>query len=140
MTAKAFVPLPAPGDIVWCRFPEDERLGKPGPKPRPALVVGIDAHEGAVNVAYGTSQNVEEFHSGEFLISPNDGPAFALSGLSMATKFDLNRLHVLPYDRLWFGVPPSPQHGQTPKLGTLHPSLMRRAEAAYRAATSDDHR
>jgi hypothetical protein len=31
------------------------------------------------------------------------------------------------------GVPPGAPHGQTPKLGILHPSLMHRAQAAYAA-------
>jgi len=34
----------------------------------------------------------------------------------------------------WFSVPPAAPHGQSPKLGTLHPSLVRALEAAYRAA------
>src|SRR5438552_15699800 len=33
-----------------------------------------------------------------------------------------------------FSVPPAAPHGQSPKLGTLHPSLVRALEAAYRAA------
>jgi len=31
-------------------------------------------------------------------------------------------------------VPPAAPHGQSPNLGTLHPSLVRALEAAYRAA------
>jgi len=63
-------PLPALGDIVYCRFPES--LGEPGPKPRPALVIGIaelDDKTKAVVAAYGTSQQTEHLRSGEFLIS-----------------------------------------------------------------------
>lgn len=136
--AKGFAQFPAPGDIVYCRFPEE--LGTPGPKPRPALVVGTGfsrSEKDSVRVAYGTSQRVTELHSGEFAIYPNDGAAFQLSGLSYPTKFDLRRTAVLPYTEEWFCVPPAARHGYTPKLGTLHPSLMKRAQAAYAAATTE---
>jgi len=35
---------PAPGDIVWCRFPQDGVPG-PGPKARPALVLSVGEKE-----------------------------------------------------------------------------------------------
>lgn len=131
----AFFAAPEPGDIVYCRFPEK---GLPGPalKPRPALVLAVgEVDENPhVEVAYGTSQNTGRLLSGEFLISPADGEAYALSGLSSPTKFDLRTVKVLPYDEQWFRVPPGAPHGQTPKLGVLHPSLMRRAKAAFDAA------
>lgn len=136
MNKKTFAQFPEPGDIVYCRFPE--QVGSPGPKPRPALVLGVGFsgdEKDSVRVAYGTSQKVNDLHSGEFCITPADGPAFALSGLSYPTKFDLRNTQVLPYTEDWFAVPPNPTHGQTPKLGTLHPKLMRRAQAANDAAT-----
>ncbi len=130
MPANAF-PLPAPGDIVYCRFPE--KLGVPGPKPRPALVTAIvefgDGTTG-VQVAYGTSRGTDRLFAGEFLISPKDGNAYEIAGLSFPTKFDLTRLQALPYNDEWFRVAPLQEHGHTPKLGILHPSLMRRAAAA----------
>jgi hypothetical protein len=126
---------PEPGDIVYCRFPEK---GLPGPaaKPRPALVLTVGEIDGNphVAVAYGTSQNTDRLHSGEFLIGPADGEAYTLSGLSLPTKFDLRSVKELPYDEQWFRVPPGAPHGQTPRLGVLHPSLMRRAKAAFDAA------
>lgn len=131
------LPLPDPGDIVYCRFPES--MGKPGPKPRPALVTGLATFEdgtAAVEVAYGTSRNTDDLHSGEFLVSPQDGEAYRLAGLSHATKFSFHRRVVVPCTDEWFRVPPAPAFGQTPKLGVLHPSLLRRAEAAWRAAAS----
>lgn len=133
MPGRAF-PLPALGDIVYCRFPE--ALGRPGPKPRPALVTGLaELADGsnAVVVAYGTSQKTATLYSGEFLISPDDGEAYEAAGLGYATKFDLARLATLPYSEEWFRVPPIPLFGQTPKLGVLHSSLMRRANAALAA-------
>lgn len=126
MPTRAF-PLPAPGDIVYCRFPE--ALGKPGPKPRPALVTGLaEFDDGIVGVvvAYGTSQKTDQLLAGEFLIAPSKGEAYRAAGLSFPTKFDLRKLVALPYTDDWFRVPPVPLHGQTPKLGILHPSLMRR--------------
>jgi len=129
-----FFALPEPGDIVYCRFPEKGIPG-PGPKPRPALVLAIGEVDGkpSVRIAYGTSQNTGRLHSGEFLISTADGEAYTLAGLSDPTKFDLRNTKELPYDEQWFRVPPQAPHGQTPKLGILHPSLVRRAKAAYDA-------
>ena len=133
--AKPFEPLPEPGDIVYCRFPES--LGKPGPKPRPALVIGLvkfaDGSRG-VRVAYGTSQKVDTLKSGEFAITSADVAAYELAGISYPTKLDLRNTQDLPYTEDWFRVPPAPAYGQTPKLGSLHVSLVRRLEAAFNAA------
>jgi hypothetical protein len=125
---------PLAGDFVWCYFPQDEWL-EPGPKPRPGLllkvrqVLGADA-QFAVEVVYGTSQKVESLFPGEFLLDRTEAVAFELSGLSYPTKFNLSRVAELPYNDQWFAVPPRPRHGQCPKLGTLHSSLMPRLRAA----------
>lgn len=130
----ACFPPPEPGDIVYCRFPQKGIPG-PAPKPRPALVLQVGEVNGEphVAVAYGTSQKTDRLHSGEFLISAADGEAYALSGLSFPTKFDLRGVKELPYSEEWFRVPPHAPYGQTPRLGVLHPGLMRRAKAAFNA-------
>lgn len=126
---------PSPGDIVWCRFPQ-RGLSGPGPKPRPALVLRVGEAVGrpVVEVSYGTSQKVDELHAGEFSITPADGAAYATAGLSFPTKFDLSARVELDYNDVWFAVAAGAPHGQTPKLGLLHPGLMRRAKAAFDAA------
>jgi hypothetical protein len=131
-----FFPPPEPGDIVYCRFPE-RGIPQPSPKPRPALVIGVGEIDGKthVEVAFGTSQRTDQLFSGEFRISPADKEAYALSGLSYPTKFDMRNRRELPYNDEWFRVPPQPMHGQTPKLGVLHPSLMRAARAAFDAGS-----
>jgi hypothetical protein len=98
------------------------------------LQVGSVDGEPYVRVAYGTSQKTDRLHAGEFLVSSQDGAAYAVSGLAYPTKFDLRRAIELPYTDTWFGVPPRAPFGQTPKLGLLHPALMRRAKAAFMAA------
>lgn len=130
-----FFPPPRPGDIVWCKFPEHASL-KPAPKSRPALVLKVGEIAGAiwVQVAYGTSQKVDRLYAGEFAIVPSDGDAYSISGLSYPTKFNLASTFELPYSEDWFDVPPGAPHGQIPKLGVLHPGLMRRARAAMEAA------
>jgi len=129
-----FLP-PSPGDIVWCRFPE-RGLPGPGPKARPALVLKVGEVGGrpAAVVAYGTSRKIDQLYAGEFAITPSDYSAYEAAGLSAPTKFNLARTSELDFNDLWFAVPHGAPHGQTPKLGILHPSLVRRAEAAYRAA------
>jgi len=128
-------PAPHAGDIVWCRFPQD-KLPKPGPKSRPALVlrVGEDQGHPVVDVAYGTSQKVDSLDAGEFAIAPPDQAAYEAAGLNYATKFNLAETFELDFNDTWFSVAPGAPHGQTPRLGVLHPSLVRRVEAAARAA------
>jgi hypothetical protein len=133
---KAVVWWPAAeaGEIVWCHFPE--RI-EPGPKPRPALVVTVfddQAPRWVLRVAYGTSKNTDSLRRGEFLISDRDAAAYGLAGLSYPTKFSFQDTVDLPYNSDWFKVPPGAPNGQTPKLGMLHPCLMRRVRAAWEAA------
>jgi len=127
-------PEPTVGDIVWCHFPDGIR---PRAKPRPALILAIlngEPGQAFVRVAYGTSQRVMMLYRGEFGILQAQNPAaYKAAGLSYDTKFDLKQQIDLPYTTDWFSVPPAAPHGQTPQLGLLHPSLMRAAEAAFRA-------
>ena len=126
---------PAPGDIVWCRFPQD--LPTPGPKPRPALVLkcGLVDDRPMVLVAYGTSKNTALLYAGEFAIYPKDEPGYHRAGLSFATKFNLKKTVYLPYNNIWFGPPPK-ESGVTPKLGELHSSLVKRLHAAANGLTA----
>jgi hypothetical protein len=127
---------PTAGEIVWCHFPDDIT---PRPKPRPALILAVwddDAPPFGVRVAYGTSQRTTRLFRGEFAILRERNPAaYDAAGLSYDTKFDLRQAIDLPYTTEWFSVPPRAPHGQTPKLGTLHPSLVLAVQAAFRAAT-----
>ena len=129
-------PEPDAGDIVWCRFPDSIHAR---PKPRPALVIDVQIDEAAlffVSVAFGTSQKLNRLYSGEFQITQKDNSAaYALAGLSFNTKFDLRTILFLPFNQEWFAVPPHAPHGQNPKLGTLHPSMVKVASTAYKAAT-----
>ena len=89
-----------------------------------------------VRVAYGTSQRTTTLYRGEFLIQRDrNRAAYEAAGLSYDTKFDLKQVIDLPYTREWFSVPPAAPPGQTPNLGTLHPSLVRAVQAAFQAAT-----
>ena len=127
-------PEPTAGEIVWCHFPDDIN---PRPKPRPALILAVfddDPPHFEVRVAYGTSQRTTNLQRPEFGILREGNPAaYAAAGLSYDTKFDLRQAIDLPYTTEWFSVPPAAPHGQCPKLGTLHPSLVRSVQAAFRA-------
>jgi hypothetical protein len=133
--APRWFAAPRAGDIVWCRFPQ-RGLPGPGPKPRPALVLRVGEHVGrtVVEVCYGTSQKTDQLYAGEFAITPADDAAFTAAGLSYPTKFNLGEKFELDFNDQWFSVAPGAPHGQTPKLGLLHPSMMRRAATAARAA------
>ncbi|ENN7018357.1 type II toxin-antitoxin system PemK/MazF family toxin [Enterobacter ludwigii] len=124
-------PLPAPGDIVWCNYPESEDLGNPGPKPRPGLILNVFTDIHAVLITYGTSQKTdkEKVYPGEFVIDDQLDTA----GLAKPTKFDLNRLQKLPFNEQWFGVAPGVEKNTPlPKLGVLPPSFMPLMRAAWK--------
>jgi hypothetical protein len=127
---------PEPGDIVWCRFPQRPR-DVPGPKPRPSLVLAVSLYEGDfwITVAYGTSKRLDRMVAGEFAIRKLESPtAYALAGLSFDTKFNLQETLEIPWNEQFFVVSPNPRLGQTPKLGSLHPCLMKAVASAARAA------
>jgi hypothetical protein len=58
------------------------------------------------------------------------------AGLTFDTKFDLNKGAELPCTERYFKVPPTPNpaFGQTPKMGSLHASMMRALVAAHGAS------
>ena len=72
---------------------------------------------------------------GEFEILRDRNPAaYETAGLSYDTKFDLRQALDLPYTTEWFSVPLAAPLGQTPKLCTLHPSLVRAVQHLDRPA------
>lgn len=129
-------PEPTAGEIVWCHFPD---IIHPKPKPRPGLIIStkVDFEENFfVSVAYGTSQKTNRLYIGEFLISKRDhSAAYASAGLSYDTKFNLKRILELPFNEDYFSVPPLAPYGQIPKLGILHPSMVKIAAAAFSASS-----
>ena len=123
---------PTNGDIVWCLFPES--LGKPGPKPRPALIIeigGDSKYKLVVTVVYGTTKKLDRLYPSEFKIGKRDGASFNLSGLVTDTKFDFNNQVKLPYCSNWFGSAPGQPYVNQPKLGVLAPNLVARAKKAF---------
>lgn len=107
---------------------------EPGAERSPVVYIGPDTEQVRLSPRFFAApvfpQKVDKLFSGEFIITPSDGGACAVSGLSYPTKFNLASTFELPFNEEWFGVPPGAPHGQVPKLGVLHPSLMRRARAA----------
>ena len=130
--------LPAPGDIVWCLFPEIPDI-QPGPKPRPALVMRIERRTDGdvVGVVYATSKHLGRLETGEIAITKSKHPAaYELAGLSYDTKFDFKVIADLPWTNRYFKAPPHSPHGNTPKLGTLHATVMRAFALTYQSASS----
>ena len=121
---------------MWCHFPHPPGL-EPGPKPRPVLIVKVFtdfAPSYVVLVAYGTSQNVNRLRAGEFAVTRTDGSAFTQAGLLYESKFSFNQTVELPYTSTYFKAPPGAAPQSSPKLGMLHATLMRKANAAWNAA------
>ncbi|WP_354690913.1 hypothetical protein [Phytobacter sp. RSE-02] len=108
------IKLPNPGDIVWFRHPDDS-------KKRPGVVLGVSKLKHEVIVAFGTSQKTHKLYPSEFLIAETDGAeAFALSGLSHDTKFDLARTCILPFTTEFFAKAPKKNNIPFPKMGSVH--------------------
>jgi hypothetical protein len=57
------------------------------------------------------------------------------ASLSYNTQFDQKNILELPLNDVYFSVPPHAPHGQNPKLGTLHPSMVRIAATAFATAS-----
>lgn len=99
--------IPAPYDIVWCRFPDHASLGSPGPKPRPALVrnsLTDSEGRGIVELVYGTTKlKLASRDLLDFIISnPRE---MNICGLYRATRFDLDRCVRVPWAAEWFDAP-----------------------------------
>ena len=97
--------LPAPYDIVWCRFPHGLDLGEPGPYPRPALVrnsaISSDG-TGEVEVCYGTTNLKLGRRIFDLVVSK--AAEMDACGLYRATRFDLDQVTWLPWNTDWFEV------------------------------------
>lgn len=127
-------PRPKAGDIVQCHFPE--YVGRPGPKPRPALVLeveeALDDPEGCVVVvAYATSQKIDRIYPEEVLIRPDDD-----NGLTKLTKLDLANRHRLEFTEVWFlaAFRTDPPHPRCGCINLDDAELMRDIGKASRAA------
>lgn len=95
--------------------------GKPGPKPRPAIVrvvfINPQTSRASIEVAFGTSKKTDRLYRGEFLVGSPSGMTSA--GLDLPTKFNLERTVRLPWARQYFSTKP----GDTRLvMGSLHPT------------------
>ena len=80
-------------------------------------------------------KKTKTLYRGEFAIYRQlNTAAYEAANLSFDTKFNLKQLIDLPYITEWFSVPPAALNGQIPKLGVLHPSMVRVVETAYKAS------
>lgn len=111
--------LPAPLDIVWSRFPYDNKPGEPGEVAHPALVFATFEYKPglfSVQVAYGTSKLKTDRRPFDFRIQNFRHMQYA--GLSQATRFDLDRIRYLMWDSDWFESPDLTKY-ETPVIGHL---------------------
>lgn len=89
----------------------------PGPKARPALVKRASADQDGnpwVHVAYGTSQDLNRYGPENFVVS-NVGEMDAC-GLYCATRFNLDRVALIPWCDEYFADAPS---RSSPWMGKL---------------------
>jgi len=134
-TALPLSILPAPYDIVWCRFPEHDDLGNPGPKPRPGIVMNVavddDERTGEVQVIYGTTTLKMQTRRHDFFVCKLS--EMEMCGLDKATRFDLDTFAWIPWDSEWFDT--LPQY-DSPIVGHLtdHAIKLLQIELSYRKA------
>ena len=58
------------------------------------------------------------------------------AGLAYDTKFDFKVIVDLPWSEQYFKAPTRSPHGNSSKLGTLHATILRAVEVAYREAST----
>lgn len=113
------------GDVVWVRFPFDERENHPANVTHPCLILELD-DAGRMLVAYGTSQHTSDVLEHEVLVDHQScGPeALAEMGLTKDTRFCLKR-------RKWV-----PMTGQfiSKRIGHIPRRLLNRFMRAAKAA------
>lgn len=136
MTSFTFFPLstlPAPFDIVWCRFPTHDDLGNPGPKPRPAIVLNVavdeETRESEVQVIYGTGTLKFDQRPGDFFVT--NVAEMDACGLNKATRFDLDTISWIPWAEEWFETLPK---YDSPIIGHLsaHGTKLLQIDLSYR--------
>ena len=115
--------LPAPYEIVWCRFEHHDTLGNPGPYPRPALVRNtalLDDGSGEVEVVYGTTNL--KLHTRLHDLTISKASEMDACGLYRATRFDLDNCVWLPWNTDWFEIRPD---FYSPIIGKLSDEAIR---------------
>lgn len=127
-----FNPLPVPGDIVLCFFPEICSARKFG-KQRPAIVLAVNSEKKVVEVAFGTTQKLDRVYPTE-VIFDSSSPSFSRTGLRKTTKFDLARTAKLEFNSEWFCPPAFPPGVTSPILGVVPPVMIEALRKAFDAA------
>lgn len=89
-----------------------------------------------VRIVYGTSQNITPASKGDLVIAEKPEAAYKMAGLSYPTKFRFTKVVVLPYTNNYFDLAPigGKLVANSPRLGTLHPSLVTEAVRAAKEA------
>lgn len=108
LTPFPITTLPAPYDIIWCRFPVHDDLGNPGPKPRPGLVRNVATTPGGygeVQIIYGTTNLKMSQRPNDFFVT--NAAEMNSCGLFRATRFDLDNVAWIPWANEWFECLPS---------------------------------
>jgi hypothetical protein len=126
---------PEVGDIVWCIVPYVDHAGRTSQVRHPALILAVDAHLKAVQVAVvgGASERGKRARKSTDLLIQTTDVWFKETGLVNDTVFHFERRYHLPYTPAHFVA----SVGGTPKLGALsakHPELVDRLRRALRAA------
>ncbi|MEP2735593.1 MAG: hypothetical protein ABJP34_04780 [Erythrobacter sp.] len=132
--------LPAPYDIVWCRFPSHENLGNPGPKPRPGLVLNVALYpeegESEVQVIYGTTTLKTFQRPQDFFVARLQ--ELDACGLDRATRFDLDMIAWLPWTTDWFEILPDYNSPITGHLSD-HAVRLLQEDLSYKQARLTAH-
>lgn len=126
---KPAAAAPAPFEVRWCAFPQEEDPSQPGPKDRPVAVLAFAAEQNLVRVAYGTSQ-VRTLRAWHLLVTP-----VQLRGLTKHTVFDFSRILSLPHQEKYF-----PAVDGDNLIGTLSAQLQAEAVECFKRGSVERQR
>lgn len=129
--------LPDPGDIVWCKWPQRENRGQPGPTVRPTLIREARVNEdpdtghqfGSLIVSYGTGEFEPHVHEEIDLVISDMAEARNL-GLHKPTRFSLapnDKKHLFWCEEYF--VSQGYQRAQNVVIGRLGPKQVERMRA-----------
>lgn len=131
-TARA----PRVGDIVNVHYPSSENPNRPGPKARPAVVLWVQSQPDgtlALEVSPGAPESGKPLSAGQSVVDTK--PGLAAAGLRSATRFDMTRRAVVPWNLSYISA-----KGGAPILGRLTDRDFDKARLAYRVARDRDAR
>lgn len=134
-------PAPSIGDVVLLKATFRDDNGELRMKVRPAIVLKVNEPNRlipsmSVVVCRGTTSD-RPVQAWEFAVTrSHHRKEFDRAGIDKDTTFKMLDLITVPWNDTCFVIPGNRRFGETPKIGSLHPSSEARLEEAFHQARS----